>query len=624
MFTVDYTPEDGEILLSSSNAFEAAILEIYGLLSDSNVDTEVYEIEGGLSISFPLFIEFFDSIIEVIRHVNDEVTLTDDAKQIIGFTRNLLDTPDTVREELTIEEIQDRLDAGGWNSNDTTGRPLSNFQMRNLVLTTKRDDAAIFSVPGAGKTVESLAFSTVVAGGDALFVIVCPRNAYVAWENELAASLNIKPNEIVRAIGDDDQLRGKLLARKKPYKAVLVNYNRLWYRYRVISEYIQRMIENERKVVAIFDESHHFKGGKSFTSGVKRIAPFASHRVILSGTPMPKSPSDLVNQFQSLLPHLINEMSDESIMDFTQGRFVRTTKGDQGLKDVIITFKDFEMDKMQSEIHALLRDWAVAEAKAKNNKRLKAEMIKLQRVIIFAVMVASNPVLVREKFSELLNLVDSDLAKKLESCNNNISSYGPKFNYAIKRARELAAEGKKVLIWSSFVENVALIADELDDLNAVYIRGDVPTDDGQDDPYGRYTDVTDDEEETREARIKKFKTDDSCWVMVANPAAAGEGISLHDVCHHAIYIDRTFHATQFMQSMDRIHRYGLDEEGDIICAKYDTNIEILTCKNSIDQMIHTNLKRKMEAMYKWLNDPNLNPQLGILEPLVSTEEIEQW
>ena len=29
-------------------------------------------------------------------------------------------------------------------------------------------------------------------------------------------------------------------------------------------------------------------------------------------------------------------------------------------------------------------------------------------------------------------------------------------------------------------------------------------------------------------------------------------------------------------------------------------------------------------MYKWLNDLNLNPQLGILEPLVYTEEIEQW
>jgi SNF2 family DNA or RNA helicase len=624
MFTVDFTPEDGEVVFTSDSTFENAVQEIYGLLSNSNIDTEVTEVEGGLSISFPLFIEFFDSIIDIIRHINDDVKLTDEAKQIIGFTRNLLDTPDTIREELTIEEVQGRLDREGWNSNDKTGRPLSTFQMRNLISTSKRDNAAIFSVPGAGKTVESLAFSTVVAGGDALFVIVCPRNAYGSWEHELAASLNIKPDEIIRAIGNDDELRGKILAKKKPYRAVLVNYNRLWFRYRVFSEYIQRMIENERKVVTIFDESHHFKGGKSFTSAVKRIAPFASHRVILSGTPMPKSASDLVNQFQSLLPHLVNEINDESVMEFTQGRFVRTTKGDQGLKEVIITFKEFEMDEMQSEIHTLLRDWAVAEAKAKNNKRLKAQIIKLQRVIIFAVMVASNPVLVREKFSELLNLVDSGLAKKLEACKNNIPSYGPKFNYAIKRARELAAEGKKVLIWSSFVDNVALIAEELEDLNAVYLRGDVPTDDGKDDPYARYADVSDSEEETREARINKFKTDDSCRVMVANPAAAGEGISLHDVCHHAIYLDRTFHATQFMQSMDRIHRYGIDEDGDIICAKHDTNIEILTCKNSIDQMIHTNLRRKMEAMYNWLNDRNLNPQLGILEPLVSNEEIEQW
>ena len=43
----------------------------------------------------------------------------------------------------------------------------------------------------------------------------------------------------------------------------------------------------------------------------------------------------------------------------------------------------------------------------------------------------------------------------------------------------------------------------------------------------------------------------------------------------------TFHATEFMQSMDRIHRYGKDSNGDIICKKYDTVIEILSCKNSV-------------------------------------------
>ena len=181
-----------------------------------------------------------------------------------------------------------------------------------------------------------------------------------------------------------------------------------------------------------------------------------------------------------------------------------------------------------------------------------------------------------------------------------------------------------MLIWTSFVDNVALISEELSDLGAVYIRGDVPTEDGKDDPFKDYATVSDEEEETREHRINRFKTDENCMVMVANPAAAGEGISLHDVCHHAIYVDRTFHATQFMQSMDRIHRYGMDSVGDIICQKHTTTIEVLQCENSIDMMVHSNLARKMYAMYEWLNDPNLSPLLGMFEPQISDEEYEEF
>ncbi len=45
---------------------------------------------------------------------------------------------------------------------------------------------------------------------------------------------------------------------------------------------------------------------------------------------------------------------------------------------------------------------------------------------------------------------------------------------------------------------------------------------------------------------------------MANPAACSEGISLHRVCHHAIYVDRTYNAAHYLQSVDRIHRLGLD------------------------------------------------------------------
>ena len=77
-----------------------------------------------------------------------------------------------------------------------------------------------------------------------------------------------------------------------------------------------------------------------------------------------------------------------------------------------------------------------------------------------------------------------------------------------------------------------------------------------------------------------------------------------------------------MQSMDRIHRYGKDSDGDIICQKYDTTIEILRCNNSIDQAIDENLKRKMTAMYQWLNDDSLSPQLQIFVPVISEVDIK--
>lgn len=62
-------------------------------------------------------------------------------------------------------------------------------------------------------------------------------------------------------------------------------------------------------------------------------------------------------------------------------------------------------------------------------------------------------------------------------------------------------------------------------------------------------------------------------VMVANPAAASEGVSLHRVCHHAIYLDRTFNAAHYLQSEDRIHRFGLPKD-------QETIVEIVECEES--------------------------------------------
>jgi hypothetical protein len=88
------------------------------------------------------------------------------------------------------------------------------------------------------------------------------------------------------------------------------------------------------------------------------------------------------------------------------------------------------------------------------------------------------------------------------------------------------------LIWSGFVENVEVLTQMLSDLGARCIHGGVEA-------------GSDEEENTRERIVKEFHDNPNMFVLIANPAACSEGISLHSVCHHAIYLDRNYNAAQF-------------------------------------------------------------------------------
>ena len=101
---------------------------------------------------------------------------------------------------------------------------------------------------------------------------------------------------------------------------------------------------------------------------------------------------------------------------------------------------------------------------------------------------------------------------------------------------------------------------------------------------------------------------------MANPAAAGESISLHHVCRHAIYVDRTYNAGNFVQSRDRIHRYG-EKDGVITCRERDTFYYYLTTEGTIDDRVNTSLSRKINNMARLLEDDSLTFEpIGIPSP----------
>ena len=137
-----------------------------------------------------------------------------------------------------------------------------------------------------------------------------------------------------------------------------------------------------------------------------------------------------------------------------------------------------------------------------------------------------------------------------------------------------------------FVHNVEGMAEELEDLNAVYIHGGVETDEFAGLSTDEIYDTNDEsvgEEQTREDVIRRFKEDPSCWALVANPLR-GRRYQFARRVPSCDFLGSEFDATKFMQVIDRIHRYGVNDDGEVICATTQTSIEIVYCPGTIDRM----------------------------------------
>jgi SNF2 family DNA or RNA helicase len=103
-------------------------------------------------------------------------------------------------------------------------------------------------------------------------------------------------------------------------------------------------------------------------------------------------------------------------------------------------------------------------------------------------------------------------------------------------------------------------------------------------------------EESREKIRDEFVDPNSGLdILIANPAACAESISLHKTCYNAIYYDLSYNCAQYLQSLDRIHRVGGSET-------HQANYYFLQYKNTIDNDIKGNLERKAQKMYDLIEE----------------------
>ena len=519
--------------------------------------------------------EFLNSVQNIMdfwklnKHVIDELNVSTNLRSLY---QNIPALKDALDNKIILEEskVQEKLDSLGFI------RKLKDTQISNVAKISNLPGSADFSVPGAGKTTEALAlFLLNRTGLNHKCLIVCPINAFQTWEDEVPSCLGNNFSTVILS-GNPENIRKQL---NKSETFFIINYEKLRGSSEILRIIASKISSQSNTFSIIADESHRMKGPLT-SKTMHFLGPLSMHKIILTGTPCPQSYDDLVSQFRFLYPKEVYLDSDEIAKKF-KPIFVRTTKKE---------LKDFLPKKVEEKIDikyggVLKKVWVEITKEIKNRKfnlNTRSDLRDFNKIVIKLIRFCANPQLVLNEIYK----INQDLGDALAD-----EGIGPKMKSLISDAVELIEKGEKVLIWSSFPKNIDIICKELDLYNAnpVKIHGGVPKGDNI---HGHL------EYGTRRHAIYEFKNNPTCMAFVANPAAAGEGISLHQVCRYAMYNDRSYNVAHYLQSQDRIHRIG----GDI---NKDVYVKVYSLSGMIDERISTRLNEKTRSMAEFLNDKTI-------------------
>jgi SNF2 family DNA or RNA helicase len=489
------------------------------------------------------------------------------------------------------------------------GRVLYPLQFLSAYHLAFSQNACNFSVPGAGKTsivYGAFAYLNSLPKNHYKYVdtilIIGPLSSFGPWENEYFECFNRKAKGLRLSGGmklEDKKLA--LYSSSKP-EIILLSYASVISLKDELNYFLSR-----NNCMVVLDEAHKIKNINDgvIAQSVLELSTICKSRVILTGTPAPNGYEDLYNLFQFIWPgKRIIKFSKGQLRDMTLNQndsrvpdlidsispfFIRIRKSDLQIPDydelnpILV-----RMSENQRKVYDIVESRFVSEIVNTKEKAIysalaRARMIRLMQL-------ASNPQLLSEPVSEIDDFVSSTsfpddslfLADLKQIC---IDETPPKFIEARNIVADIINDGEKVIIWCCFTKTINSLSQYFfqNGIKNKILYGATPIEKGN----GCENDI---EEESREKIIRDFhKSDSEFKVIIANSYAVAESISLHKACHNAIYLERTFNASNYIQSKDRIHRYGLE-------PGVKTKYYFILSENSIEETIHRRLKEKEKRL----------------------------
>ena len=421
------------------------------------------------------------------------------------------------------------------------------YQIQGIAFLMPRHAALLADEMGLGKTVQVIVSLRLLfkAGLIRRVLVVCPKPLVVNWARELRTWAEDLPFEVIG--GDTDTRRAMWRVSNCPLK--LVNYELLT---RDAAEIADEQVHFD---VVVLDEAQRIKSRDSKTAQAARAVP-RDRSWAMTGTPIENRIDDLVNIFEFVDPGRIPpETPTAMLSELTRDCILRRTKEEAAPDMPPRIYRDAfpELTPEQREAYSL------AEKEGVVHLNELGDTITVQHVFELVM-----------RLKQICNF-DPRTGKsaKLEQLHADLA--------------EVAASGRKAIVFSQWVEPLETLAQALREFGPLQYHGKVPHRD-------------------RQPILDLFKRDPKRHVLLMSYGTGSVGLNLQ-FTNYVFLFDRWWNPAVEDQAINRAHRLGQKEP--VFITRFVT-------PSTIEGRIAEILEKKRE-LFNELIGQNGPPSLGLSE-----------
>jgi len=422
---------------------------------------------------------------------------------------------------------------------------LDNHQRINVAVMTLpcSPGLCVFDEQGTGKTVTVIyAFDLLVHRDEVDIVLVlAPKSMVSEWPVDLSRF----KGDLYKSMTITGNRREKRLAINSDSDFFITNYETAVSMEKELTALLRR---HNGRAMLVVDESFYVKNlDAKRTRAIRRLREHCKRAFVLCGTPAPNSPHDLIQQFNIVdLGHTFESIRIPEDYDLAK-MVVQQAINDRGLyirhlkTNVLpdLPLKRFNrvivpLNPEQTKLYeAALRDF-ILDLRSIDDSAFQRQLGSFLARRSALLQICSNPAAIAENYSEV--------PAKLQALDELLNEI-------------ISVKKEKVVLWSFYTASISAIFNRYQRFNPV-----------------RYDGTVSDVAVRREA-VHRFQRDNETMLFVANPAAAGAGLTLHRA-RFAIYESMSNQAAHYLQSIDRIHRRGQTRDVEYLILLCDKTIEI--------------------------------------------------